>query len=132
MGKNKLLDFVAEMDISDLTMEFAPSSRVEKLIGKITVKTLDAKTLGRISKKNTDKRGVEDSVKTQQDAIIACCIDPVLNEEEVLNAYKVHTSNELIDKIFTIGEQKRIGDEIMSLSGLGASLHEDIDDAKKS
>ena len=56
MGKNKLLDFVADMDVSDLKVEFAPSSRVEKLIGKITVKTLDAKTLDRISKKNTDKK----------------------------------------------------------------------------
>ena len=65
------------------------------------------------------------------DLLIECVVSPVLNEDAVLNVFKVKTDVELVDEIFEAGEQKMISDEILKISGLGKAREEAREEAKK-
>ena len=120
MSKNRLLDFVKDFE------EIVEVALPQNPLKSIKIRSCKASKLF-----TALKNGSEPTYDNQVDLIVACVVEPALNEDDVLNAFKVSTAEKLVDEIFSAGEQEIIIKAALELSGLGKSLTEATKEAKK-
>lgn len=126
--------------VTNLPSKEVEIKRLSNLLGekyKIKVQAISNDVLGDI-KKRTNKIGkkgkMEVDVILQTNLVLAHgIIEPNLKDKKLLDHYGVHSSIELINRIFLPGEQEKISDVIAELSGMGEDddIEDEIDEIKK-
>lgn len=82
------------------------------------VKCITPEENERISKKHMDENGRLDAAGYGNELIVACMVEPSLEDAELCKYYGTMNPTEVPGRMFTIGEKQLIQDAIMEINDL--------------
>lgn len=71
-----------------------------------------------------------DDAAFNEKLILKCCVEPNFSDEDSIQKAKVHTPNELINKVLKAGEITDLANAITTLSGFDQEPEEVVEEAK--
>lgn len=88
---------------------------VESLDGTITIKAPTRAIL-------SDARNTDDDTLADRYLVYQCVVEPNLKDKKLQAAYDVAEPDEIVDKVFELGEVSKIAAECVDMAGFGNSV----------
>lgn len=122
---NKLMEFLADNPITDVTKEIKISGRLKDYTMKVKALTgrqyNDFQTLS-IENASSNKKRRFNTRKFQELVVTTCLVDPNLKDAEFLKKLQVTIPEEAIYKCFLAGEIAQIAEAILKVSGFDEDI----------
>lgn len=127
------LQKLMKANVADLTKKPTQEYEVKRLsdlFGEpftITLQGISADRFYEIRNMCLDKKGNIDNGKFQAKCLVAACIEPSLKDKDLLKHYGCVTPDDLVMKLFNIGEIDQMGRIFTELSGITSQADTDAE-----
>jgi hypothetical protein len=124
---DKLMSFLLEHDISDISREVVISKRLPM---KFTIVPMTKNQHAEFIRRCRLKNGDFDDVKFQTLVCVNCTQAPNFRDADAVATVKANTGEELLAKTLLPGEIAALHAKICALSGFDTDINEDVENAK--
>jgi len=129
---SNLMDYLIENEnVTDDIEEISLSERLKNF--KFKIKPISGKEFHKLKSecRTIRKKNVNfDDAAFNEKLILKCCVEPNFSDESAIEKVKVHTPEDLINKVLKAGEITDLANAITNLSGFDEEPHQVVEEAK--